>query len=45
MPTRSKRAVGLAIIYGIFLFLTGIFLSLDTTSGKLGTHQIYNTVC
>lgn len=37
-------AVGLSIIYGMFLFLFGILLSLDTFAGKLGERRIVNTV-
>lgn len=37
-------AIGVSIIYGIILCITGIFVSLDTNAGNIGNYRLINTV-
>ena len=39
-----KIAVGFSVIYGVFLLFMGVFLSLDTLAGELGSQKLVNTV-
>ncbi|RMZ95524.1 hypothetical protein BpHYR1_036631, partial [Brachionus plicatilis] len=39
-----KMAIGLSIIYGLILCITGIFVSLDSNAGNLGNYRLINTL-
>jgi len=39
-----KLSTGLGIVYGMFLFSIGVFLSLDSMAGELGKYRVVNTV-
>ena len=40
----SSKTTGLSIIYGMFVFILGTFLSLDVYSGELGGTRTFHTV-
>jgi hypothetical protein len=40
----SYLSIGASIIYGTFLFLIGVFLSLETFAGRMGSNRIISTV-
>lgn len=40
----TKIAVGISIVYGMIVACVGIFLSLDTMSGEIGSNRIVYTV-
>lgn len=40
-----KGAVGISIIYGLILCLTGMFVSFDSFAGNLGEYRLISMVC